>query len=206
VSYHPTHLAARGPITRRTVALLATAVPLAVVLALFGLLLAPAHANPDTVVRPTSAYRVVNFNTGHGTVQVAVDIPALLRDGPDAGETDDGDEVAAYTGAYRIQGLSSGISRVQLDTAYLGHPGGIIEQSRVGPRNNGTRVQTGNTRSAGGNIWWGDAGSEPRYCTVQLRVKFSARLANGGLFKPANGVLSNPFSIPPGNDYPCVGP
>lgn len=165
---------------------------------------APAAAAPDTVVRPTSAYRVVNFPTARGTVQVAVDIPALLRDGPDADDNDDADEVAAYTGAFRVQGLSTGISRVQVDTAYLGQSGGIIEQSRVGPLNNGTRLIRGNTRSAGGNIWWGDAGSEVRYCTVKLRVFWSARLDTGALVRGT--LLSNPYSIPPGNDYPCVGP
>lgn len=188
-----------SPLRPLTRALLTLAAVLATTLAL-----APAAlAAPDTVKRPTEAYVLRNFATGRGTVQVAVDIPVLLRDTADPGDTDDPDEIAAYTGAYRIQGLSSGISRVQLDTAYLGQPGGIIEQSRVGPRNNGTRLQTGNTRSAAGNIWWGDAGSEVRYCTVRLRVFWSARLDNGAL---AHGtLLSNPLSIPPGNEYPCTG-
>jgi hypothetical protein len=190
---------ARLPVRALTRALLTLAALLTATLTLA----TAAVAAPDTVKSPTSAYRVVNFTTARGTVQVAVDIPALLRDTADPGDIDDPDEVAAYTGAFRIQGLSSGIARVQADTAYLGQPGGIIEQSRVGPLNNGTRLLRGNTRSAAGNQWWGDAGSELRYCTVRLRVFWSARLDTGAL---AHGtLLSNPFSIPAGNEYPCSG-
>jgi hypothetical protein len=187
---------------RRTLATaVAAALTVAGVLAGAG----PAAANPDTVIRPTAAYRVQNISietpSAGATVAVAVDIPALLRDGPDPGTTDDADEVAAYTGAYRLQALSLNILRVQLDTAYLGWGGGVIEQSRVGPRNNGTRFQTGYTRSAGGNIWWGDAASEPLYCLVRLRVFFSARLDTGALVKGT--LLSNPYIVPGNNTRPC---
>lgn len=169
-------------------------------LSLLAAMALPAYA--DTVDSLTDAYKVRNFATARGTVQVAVDIPALLRDGTDADATDDGDEVVAYTGATRVQGLSSGILRVQIDTAYLGQPAGIIEATRIGPKANGTRTIRANTTSAGGNQWQGDQAGETFFCTVRLRVNWSARLDTNALAKGT--LLSEPFTVPVGNDKSCT--